>query len=212
MKKEKPTPQADLTAIPREAAISHSGKKPLLNTTAEKETASIKETSIPKKRDDSSPKINTSKPVSGLSLKGLQRKKEILEKRVVQEVDVSQLPREAFTEIAMQAAWKEYVARLQKKGEKILASNLETDTPTLKGTTIHLEFPNDTMRVELERAQHNLLEFLKRKLRNYEITIEIQVNEAAERKYAYTAREKYEKLKGKNPDLEILRKTFDLDI
>ncbi|EAQ49016.1 MAG: hypothetical protein CMF35_04570 [Leeuwenhoekiella sp.] len=112
----------------------------------------------------------------------------------------------------MQAAWKEYVARLQKKGEKILASNLETDTPTLKGTTILLEFPNDTMRVELERAQHNLLEFLKRKLENYDITIDITVNEAAERKYAYTTREKYEKLKDKNPDLDLLRKTFDLDI
>jgi DNA polymerase-3 subunit gamma/tau len=68
------------------------------------------------------------------------------------------------------------------------------------------------MRVELERAQHNLLEFLKRKLNNYDITIEITVNEAAERRYAYTTREKYEKLKEKNPDLEILRTTFDLDI
>ena len=150
--------------------------------------------------------------VSGLSLKGLRRKREILEKQTEKEVDASQLPRKPFTEIAMQAAWKEYVARLQKKGEKILASNLETDTPTLKGTTILLEFPNDTMRVELERAQHNLLEFLKRKLENYDITIDITVNEAAERKYAYTTREKYEKLKDKNPDLDLLRKTFDLDI
>ena len=150
--------------------------------------------------------------VSSLSLKGLKRKKEILEKKTVKEVDVSKLPREPFTEIALNAVWKEYVNRLQKRGEKILASNLETDTPTLKGTVIHLEFPNETMRVELERAQHSLLEFLKRKLNNYDISIEITVNEAAERKYAYSPREKYEKLKEKNPDLEILRTTFDLDI
>ena len=156
--------------------------------------------------------ILAKKPVSGLSLKGLKRKKEILEKQTVEEVDASKLPREPFSEIAMQAAWKEYVARLQKKGEKILASNLETDTPTLEGTTIHLEFPNETMKIELERAQGGLLEFLKRKLRNYDITIAITVNESAERKYAYTTREKYEKLKDKNPDLELLRKTFDLDI
>tara|TARA_B100001167_G_scaffold191098_1_gene160384 strand:+ start:45243 stop:45863 length:621 start_codon:yes stop_codon:yes gene_type:complete len=156
--------------------------------------------------------ITAKKPVSGLSLKGLKRKKEILEKQTLEEVDASKLPRESFTEVAMQAAWKEYVSRLQKKGEKILASNLETDTPTLQGTTIHLEFPNETMKIELERAQGGLLEFLKRKLRNYDITIAITVNEAAERKYAYTTREKYEKLKDKNPDLELLRKTFDLDI
>ncbi len=150
--------------------------------------------------------------VSSLSVKGLKRKKEILERKTVKEVDISQLPKEPFTENALLAIWKEYVSKLQKKGEKILASNLETDTPTLKGTVIHLEFPNETMRVELERAQHNLLEFLKRKLNNYDITIEITVNEAAERRYAYTTREKYEKLKEKNPDLEILRTTFDLDI
>ncbi|MEH6407221.1 MAG: DNA polymerase III subunit gamma/tau, partial [Leeuwenhoekiella sp.] len=65
--------------------------------------------------------------VSGLSLKGLQRKKEILQKKSEQKVDLSKLPREPFTEIAMQAAWKEYVARLEKKGEKIMASNLETE-------------------------------------------------------------------------------------
>ena len=180
-------------------------KQPIPSQAAEPETAQEQ----PRVKPDLT---NQSQRVSGLSLKGLRRKKEILERQTEKEVDVSKLPREPFTEIAMQAAWKEYVAKLQKKGEKILASNLETDTPTLKGTAIQIEFPNDTMRVELERAQHGLLEFLKRKLQNYDITIDITVNEAAERKYAYTTREKYEKLKDKNPDLDLLRKTFDLDI
>ena len=178
----------------------------------EKVLSSTEQTQPTEPVNTASAPILAKKPVSGLSLKGLKRKKEILEKQTAEEVDISKLPREPFTEIAMQAAWKDYVARLQKKGEKILASNLETDTPTLEGTTIHLEFPNETMKIELERAQGGLLEFLKRRLRNYDIVIEITVNETAERKYAYTTREKYEKLKGKNPDLELLRKTFDLDI
>ena len=150
--------------------------------------------------------------VSGLSLKGLRKKKELLQKKSEKAADTSNLPHEPFTEIALHAAWEEYIARLIKKGEKIMASNLETDIPKLKGTTIHVEFPNETMRLELERAQHSLLEFLKRKLKNYSIDISITVNEEAERKYAYTDREKYEKLKEQNPDLELLRKTFDLDL
>ena len=173
----------------------------------EQENTATAETAVKK------PALNIKGPhISGLSLKGLQKKKEILQKQNEQKVDHTQLPREPFTEIAMVAAWKEYVSRLRKKGEKIMASNLETDEPKLKGTVIHLEFPNETMRVELERAQHNLLEFLKRKLHNYDIELSITVNEQAERKYAYTTREKYEKLKEQNPDLEILRKTFDLDL
>ncbi len=160
----------------------------------------------------STPDVKTQGSVSGLSLKGLRKKKELLQKKSEKAADTSNLPHEPFTEIALHAVWKEYITRLIKKGEKIMASNLETDTPKLEGTTIHIEFPNETMRVELERAQHSLLEYLKRKLRNYSIDISITVNEEAEKKYAYTDREKYEKLKEQNPDLELLRKTFDLDL
>jgi len=159
------------------------------------------------------PNISISKErISGLSLKGLQRKKELEEKRKHQKVDVTNLPKEPFTEIAMLAAWKEYVARLSHRGEKIIASNLEADTPKLNGTVITLEYPNATMKVEVERAQGPLLEFLKRKLKNYDITLEIIVNEEVQRKYAYTPQEKYDKLKEQNPDLEILKRVFDLEL
>jgi len=154
----------------------------------------------------------TTSAVSGFSLKGMQRKKEILERQLNKQTDKANLPKKPFTEIAMQAAWKEYVDRLQKKGEKIMASTLETDTPTLEGTTIHLEFPNHTMRVELERAQHSLLEYLKRKLSNYDIDLSIKVNEQSAKKFAFTPREKYEKMLEANPHLELLLKTFDLDL
>ena len=89
------------------------------------------EKSIPKP-EIPQPNIGISKErVSGLSLKGLQRKKEHEEKRKEQKVDVTNLPKDPFTEIAMQAAWKEYVTKLSNKGEKIIASNLEADTPKL---------------------------------------------------------------------------------
>lgn len=159
------------------------------------------------------PRLNIDKKrVSGLSIKGLHKKKELEQKRADTQVNVTNLPKEPFTEIAMQAAWNEYVAKLIKKGERIIASNLEADTPTQEGTTIHLEYPNDTMKVEVERAQGPLLEFLKRKLQNYDITLQITVNEEIQRKYAYTAQERYDKLREQNPAIDILRKTFDLDL
>ncbi|TVZ51133.1 DNA polymerase III subunit gamma/tau [Dokdonia sp. Hel_I_53] len=150
--------------------------------------------------------------VSGLSLKGLQKKKELEEKRANKKVDIENLPSEPFSEIAMQAAWSDYVSKLIQKGEKIIASNLEADQPTLNGTSILLEYPNETMKVEVERAQGPLLEFLKRTLQNYDITLEISVNEEVQRKYAYTPQEKYDKLLEQNPALDTLRKTFDLDL
>ncbi len=150
--------------------------------------------------------------VSGLSLKGLQRKKELEQQKADKKVDVQNLPSEPFTEIAMQAAWASYVKKLLQKGERIIASNLEADQPTLNGTTIELEYPNETMKIEVERAQGPLLEYLKRTLKNYDITLDITVNEEVQRKYAYTPQEKYDKLREQNPALDILRKTFDLDL
>ncbi|MCB0389528.1 MAG: DNA polymerase III subunit gamma/tau, partial [Winogradskyella sp.] len=75
-----------------------------------------------------------------------------------------------------------------------------------------LEFPNATNKVEVERQQYDLMMFLKKSLNNYELQLSIDVNEEMEKQYAYTTREKYEKLLEKNPMIETLRKTFDLDI
>jgi len=56
------------------------------------------------------------------------------------------------------------------------------------------------------------LSFLRKSLNNFDINLSITVNEEKEKQYAYTAKEKYNKLKKKNPQIESLRKTFDLDI
>lgn len=150
--------------------------------------------------------------ISGLSIKGLRKKKELQEKFANKKVDHTDQPSESFTEIAMQTAWQKYVHKLIEKGERIVASNLEADTPTLDGTKIQLQFPNETMKIEVERAQGPLLDYLKRSLNNYQISLYITVNEEITRKYAYTTQEKYNKLREHNPNIEILRNTFDLEL
>lgn len=127
-------------------------------------------------------------------------------------IDVENLPQEPFTEEEFIDTWNDYIAQLHKKGEKIMASILEMGEPKLSDTTIQLEFPNETLKVELERAQHPLMEFLRKSLKNYSLKLEITVNEEVSKKYAFTTQEKYEKLKEKNPNIEVLRKTFGLDI
>ncbi|WP_298894808.1 DNA polymerase III subunit gamma/tau [uncultured Psychroserpens sp.] len=149
---------------------------------------------------------------SGLSLKSIRAKKEHQIKQMEVVIDVDDLPTEDFTEEQFHEAWNAYIAQLHKKGEKIMASILEMGKPGLKGTDIQLEFPNDTLRVELERAQYPLMEFLRKTLQNFNLKLDISVNEEISKKYAFTTQEKYEKLKEKNPSIEVLRKTFGLDI
>ena len=222
-KEEKPPKSSDIQGSQQSsiATAINSTKEKLDVTYNESNTASLAITELssevlPKTiQEDHTPKPSLSinkERVSGLSLKGLQKKKELQEKLSEKKVDQTNLPSEPFTEIAMQAVWQEYVKKLIHKGERIIASNLEADTPKLEGTAIKLEFPNETMKVEVERAQGPLLEFLKRSLKNYDITLEINVNEEVQRRYAYTPQEKYDKLKEHNPDIDLLRKTFDLEL
>jgi len=152
------------------------------------------------------------KKVSGLSLKSIQKKKELEAQQRGIESEETVERTENFSEVEMQQAWQEFVDLQNEKGEKILASIMETDTPVLKGKIIVLELPNETMKLELERIQYPLMGFLKEKLQNTQISLEIKVNESVAKKYAFTPMEKYEKLREKNPMIDKLRTTFDLDI
>lgn len=153
------------------------------------------------------------KRVSGLSISSIKAKKEHEIEKKGNAIDESQLPRETFTEEELQKHWNYFVDEIENKGQKILASNLASDVPKLKdANTIWIELPNDTMKKEVEREQYDLIEFLKLKLNNYAISLFITVSETAAKKYAFTPEEKYEKLREKNPAIDILRQEFDLDL
>ena len=162
------------------------------------------------------PKINISlaeKRVSALSISSLKAKKIHEENRKDASIDESQLPREAFAEEIMQAHWADFVQKLDDAGKKILASNLNADIPKLRNeNTLWIELPNDTMKKEIEREKYDLMEYLKAKLNNHFITLQITVNEATAKKFAFTPEEKYQKLQEKNPVIDLLRKEFDLDL
>ena len=153
-----------------------------------------------------------SKRASGLSLKSIKAKKDHLIKQMDVVVDEENLPTQPFTEKELITAWNTFIEKLRKDGKHNLASILAIDTPKVKGTIIHLEFPNATNKVEVERQQYDLLSYVRKTLSNYDIILSITINEVMEKQYAYTAADKFEKLKEKNPNIDILRKTFDLDV
>ena len=151
--------------------------------------------------------------VSGLSLKSIQKKREIEARQQEAAPSKDVVLNGEFSETQLQATWNDYVKRLKKQGAKILASILETDLPKLQEKNrIVIELPNETMKINLEREQNKLMSYLKQKLQNTEIRLVINVNEQSAKKYAFTPIEKYNKLKEKNPLIEKLRSTFDLDV
>ena len=154
-----------------------------------------------------------SKRVSGLSLSSIKAKKKHQLNKIEVTYDEDSLPEDPFSEEELQHHWARYIEKLEEEGRKILASNLNADLPKIKeANTIAIELPNSTMKKEIEREQQELLSFLKQALNNFRISLSISINEESMKKYAFTPQEKYEKLREKNPAIDLLRKTFDLDL
>lgn len=154
----------------------------------------------------------TETKVSSLSLSSIKAKKELLEaqKGIVKEA--VHLPSEAFTETEMQAFWFKYADRLGDKGYKIMESLLRINDPKLEGTTIIHELPNPSSKIDFEKEKYDLLTYLRSHLHNHDIAIDVRINESIDSKKAFTTVEKFNRLNEINPNLELLKKTFDLDL
>ena len=156
---------------------------------------------------------STQRPSSGLSLSSIRKKKEHQIKLMDVKVDEEDLPNDPFTEETLLKFWNIFVTKLETDGKYNLAAILQIDTPKLiNGHTIRLEFPNTTNKIEVERQQFDLLQYLRKAVNNFSIVLDIIVNEKLEKQYAYTPEDKYQKLVEKNQHVELLRKTFDLDL
>lgn len=179
--------------------------------TAAKTTAAVAETTEISPQEPS--KSQPQKVVSGLSLSSIKAKKKYEETQRKNSVPEKDLPADALTEEAIQDKWTEYTGLLESKGKKIMASIMASAMPQLgENHTIRIELPNDTMKEEVIKEQKPLLNFLRKQLNNYSISLAVSVNEAENEKYAFTPMEKYEKLRQKNPLIDTLRKEFDLEL
>ena len=159
------------------------------------------------------PQISTTETkVSALSLASIRAKRELQENNKSYVKDAVQLPTEPFTETDMLLHWNKYAQKLGDKGYKIMESLLSINDPVLNGTEITIELPNEGSKIDFESEKNGLLGYLKGHLHNHDITINVIVNESIENKFAFTAQDKYNRLNEINPNLELLRKTFDLDI
>ena len=204
-----------ITPIPVKKPEAEPDKEIASVTVSEVIKEPVEASTIAPKIDTEKNKITISqgkKRTSGLSLSSIKAKKEHQIRQMEVVLDEEDLPKDEFTEEQVITAWNNYVKSLEKNGKYNLASILSIDTPKVKETTIYLEYPNATNKVEVERNQYELLGFIRKAINNFDLNLSISVNEEMEKKYAYTAQEKYEKLKEKNPNLDTLRKTFNLDL
>ncbi|WP_231129642.1 DNA polymerase III [Flavobacterium sufflavum] len=122
------------------------------------------------------------------------------------------MPTEAFTETEMLLQWTNYAKRLGDKGFRIMESLLLINDPVLNGTTINIELPNEGSKLDFEKEMNALLGHLRGHLHNHNINIEVIVNENVSIKKALNDQDRYNRLHEINPNIDLLRTTFGLDL
>ena len=155
---------------------------------------------------------NLQPKVSSMSLASIRAKKEMAEVQKSTVKEVVHLASEPFTETEMLEQWLKYAQRIENKGFRIVASLLTINDPILEGTTIIHELPNESSKIDFEKEKPELLGYLRGKLHNHDITIDVKVNETLVLKKSYTPQDKYNRLAELNPNLELMRNLFGLEI
>ena len=156
---------------------------------------------------------NTS--VSGLSLSSLKVKKDIetIINKQKSLINNSEDLTNDFTDNELIVSWKKFYTELINEGRKNLASILLIDSPKIKNKNeVHFTLTNNTNKIELEKIENKLINFLKTDLKNNRIQLIINVDKINEKIKLYTPSEKYKKLKSINPSIEKMRKDFKLNL
>jgi len=148
---------------------------------------------------------------SGLSLKSLEKKEEQTAKSssVDNEANFEENP---YNETDIVALWEKYSEMMEEKGRFNIASILRIDKPRLVENTINYPLPNSINKVELDIEKKEIIDYIRKNLKNNDIYIELTVDEKIEEKLVYTEKDKYDLMKKKNPNLEKLRDYFNLSI
>ncbi|GIM52559.1 hypothetical protein CAPN004_15890 [Capnocytophaga cynodegmi] len=150
--------------------------------------------------------------VSNFSIRSIQLKTEVKKNLKENIIDPNSLPREEFSEADFSRFWNAYIESLLAKGERIQASYFQMSVPELKDKVIHLDVSNSTAYTEISNNEARLLDFLRKSLRNYDISLKLIKNEELTKKILVTPDDKYEKLLEINPLLKEFREAFNLNL
>lgn len=154
--------------------------------------------------------LNTNKVASLIpSLTDLERVATGDEDKGPKYVDGSE--RQEFTEEQFMELWKVYTQKAMDE-HKIHLYTLMNNPPIVNGNEITVLVENLALESTLQDEKIELLNFLRTALKNFSLQITSKKAENNTKKRIYTNKDKYAYMVDKNPQIEELRKRFNLDI
>lgn len=156
--------------------------------------------------------VPVEKKVSALSLSSIRARKEMessIEKKVVNPDD---LPKEYFTQEQFMEEWNKYAEKLARSGFMLMSSLMGMVPPVIKGTSVSLEMPNEGSKLSFDENKFDLVNYLRKKLSNYDLEIGIIVNEEVKiQKKILDKEDKLVRFIEINPAMQYMKEIFDLE-
>lgn len=151
---------------------------------------------------------------STLSIQQLTQEEKAKQQAEAQEAFTSDL-REPFTQEQFNEVWSGLAQRIKKSNEEgntIIYSAMIGHPATLKEDfKIHLLVDNKSQAEELNIKKTDIHNYLRKKLRNGAIELEVEIIKNPKLRKAYTAEEKFNELAEENPSLLDLKRALDLE-
>ncbi|HEX7366181.1 MAG TPA: DNA polymerase III subunit gamma/tau, partial [Pelobium sp.] len=124
------------------------------------------------------------------------------EERAEEKVVVTGAERNPFTQEDLIKCWVEYSGMMKAQHKMSMSSIMDSYTPILKeGFRIELQIESKLQENELTFEKIDLLNFLRTKLLNFQISLDPLIAEIKEGKKLYTSKDKYQHMAEKNPAL-----------
>ncbi|WP_316838040.1 DNA polymerase III subunit gamma/tau [Pedobacter nutrimenti] len=120
--------------------------------------------------------------------------------------------KDSFTFEQLMSLWNSYAHKAKDEGKINIFTLLTSNEPILEQHEITVLIENKIQEGLLHEEMVYFLNFLRSQLKNFSIQIKTKKIEVQLKNRLYTSIEKYQYLAQKNPQLEEMRKRFNLDI
>lgn len=120
--------------------------------------------------------------------------------------------KEPFTYERLLELWKVCAEKANAAHKIHLYTLLTSNEPILNGTEITVLVENLALESTLQSEKIELLNFLRSELRNFDVEIVAKRAASTHKKRIYTNPDKYKYMVDKNPQLEEMRRRFNLDV
>lgn len=170
---------------------------------------------LPKKEKKPKPtlkKVSLGKLGKKLNTGGISIKQTLKEKEEEKSDTFINTAADPFTFDHLMRLWNVKVEEAREQNKKSLHASLTKHKPVLnKDYSIDVFVDNKVQEETVNKYKPEFIEFLKLKLNNYSILLNVKVTEQKIEVHLYTDRDKFIELIKINPDLAYLKDKFNLD-